>query len=95
MIDIAKCKSTNSVRVEVLAVKPYVGPVSRLEEEVCVCSDSSFLKGSKRCFPNGGFQIPEVGLQSDKSCQRETKSLKTPVFSSILVPSALLYPDHL
>ena len=51
-------------------------------------------KGSKRCFPNGVFQIPHLGLRLRKTPSEDKKCLKTPVFSGILVPSALGDPDR-
>ena len=53
-------------------------------------------KGSKRCFPNGVFQIPHLGQrQRGKPFQRDKECPKTPVFYGILVPgSAVADPGY-
>ena len=51
------------------------------------------FKGPKRCFPNGVFQIPHLGLRQRKAPPERQSMLKTPSFSSILVPSAPADPD--
>ena len=57
-----------------------------------ICFSLTEPKGSKRCFPNGVFQIRHLALRQRKA--QAPKCFKTPVFLSILVPSALADPDH-
>ena len=52
-------------------------------------------KGSKRCFPNGVFQILHRGLLQRKTPSEGQRTLETPAFWRISVPSALADPDPL
>ena len=65
-----------------------------LGQILAVDSLPTIPKGSKRCFPNGVFQIPHLGTRQRKTHQRNKECMKTPMFSSVLVPSALADPDR-